>query len=160
MSDTTAQNGIAKITLDAASLAPVSVEAEHEQRAAIYDLTEQNVFELAGGPEGPYEVVLSTQDNKLVFDITSQINQQQQFLALSLTPFKRIVRDYLMMCDSYYSAIHEARPEQIETVDMARRAAHNEGAQLLTERLEGKVRTDNDTARRLFTLLCALFRPR
>ncbi len=151
---------ITAISVDTRSLAALSEEAEHERRAAIYDLTSDNQFALVDGPAGPYTVVLSTQDNHLVMTVKADADDAEKTIGLSLSPFRRIVRDYLMMCESYYTAMREARPEQIETVDMARRATHNEGADLILERLDGKVVTDHETARRLFTLLCSLYRPR
>lgn len=151
---------IAALDLDVRSLAAVSPEANQEQMVAIHDLIADNQFALVDGCAGPYGITLSTKDNKLVFDVADQPSGDRYVIALSVSPFRRIVRDYLMMCDSYYDAVRHARPEQIETVDMARRATHNEGAELLIERLDGKASTDFPTARRLFTLMCALFRSR
>lgn len=154
------QARIAKIDLDQASLPALSADAEHERRVAIYDLLEDNVFALTDGPAGPYHLTLSTRDNKLIFDVRDGEDTPLRAVVLSLTPFRRIVRDYFLICESYYDAIRHATPEKIEAVDMGRRGLHNEGSELLSARLTGKIDVDFDTARRLFTLLCALHRPR
>ncbi len=154
MSDET--HRIAKIDLDQASLPALSADAEHERRVAVYDLLEENRFVLVDGPQGPYHVFLSTQDKKLVFDVRDVDDGALRVIMLSLTPFRRIVRDYFIICESYYDAIRHATPDKIEAVDMGRRGLHNEGSELLMGRLEGKAEMDFDTARRLFTLLCVL----
>ena len=129
---------------------------------AIFDLLEANVFEPDGGPGGPYDLLLSLIDGRLAFDIgTAAVDGQRAFERrhlLSLTPFRSLIRDYFLHCDSYYAAIRNASPAQIEVLDMGRRTLHNQGSELLRERLAGKVATDFDTARRLFTLICALYR--
>jgi uncharacterized protein (UPF0262 family) len=149
---------IVKIDIDPDSLAAGSADAEHERRIAIFDLLEENEFRLEGA-EGPYHLVLSTRDGKLVIDIRDENDEPLHMLILSLAPFRRIIRDYFLICESYYDAIRHATPAQIEAVDMGRRGVHNEGSELLAERLKGKVACDFDTARRLFTLVCALHRP-
>ena len=131
-------------------------EAEHDRNSAIYDLLEANSFALANGAPGPYHLVLSTQDGRLVFDVRNAAQIPLLMIGLSLTPFRRIVKDYFQICASYYDAIRMASPAQIETIDMARRGLHNEGSDILRERLAGKATVDMDTARRLFTLVCAL----
>ncbi len=151
---------IVKLDIDQTSLAATSADAEHERRVAIFDLIEDNTFALDGGPAGPYRVRLSTQDNKLVFDVRREDDEPAKIIALSMSPFRRIVRDYHMICESYYDAIRNSTPQQIESIDMGRRGIHNDGSELLQERLQGKASMDFDTARRLFTLLCALHRPR
>ncbi len=133
-----------------------SPEAEHERATAIYDLIEDNRFQLSSGVAGPYHLILSTQEGRLVLDVRNEAQHPLMAFGLSLTPFRRIVQDYFQICDSYYEAIRSASPQQIETIDMARRGLHNEGSEILIERLSGKVKTDLETARRLFTLVCAL----
>ncbi|MFZ4602513.1 MAG: UPF0262 family protein [Caulobacterales bacterium] len=149
-------NRLRDVRLDEASLAPAGPEAEQERRVAIFDLLEQNSFALDGVELGPYALALSIQEQRLVFDVAGADGAQARTFVLSLTPLKRVVRDYFMICDSYYQAIRTATPQQIEAIDMARRGLHNEGSELLRERLAGKATFDLDTARRLFTLICAL----
>ena len=145
------------VTLDEASLGRDSVEVEHEREVAIFDLIEKNNFLLeAEGHDGPYTLHLSLADNRLVFAISDQSGLLLQQIMLSLSPFRRIVKDYFLICDSYYTAIKAQPASKIEAIDMGRRALHDEGSHLLMERLRGKVTVDIATARRLFTLLCAL----
>jgi uncharacterized protein (UPF0262 family) len=144
------------VDLDAETLPAATAEIEHERRVAIFDLVEKNSFEPAGAPGGPYRLKLSMQDSRLVFDVEGPGFARAH--VLSLTPLKGVIRDYLMICDSYYEALRGSSPSQIEAVDMGRRGLHNEGATLLQNRLEGKVAIGHDTARRLFTLVCALYR--
>lgn len=145
------------VTLDEASLGRDSVEVEHEREVAIFDLIEKNNFLLeAEGQEGPYTLHLSLADNRLVFAISSEEGLLLQQIMLSLSPFRRIVKDYFLICDSYYAAIKTQPASKIEAIDMARRGLHDEGSHLLMERLRGKVTVNIATARRLFTLLCAL----
>jgi uncharacterized protein (UPF0262 family) len=153
MSDT---RRLADIQIDARSLSAATADAEHERRVAIFDLLESNVFDVADAPDGPYVLHLSVQDGKLVFDIRMLDGAQLRMFVLSLSPLRRVIRDYFMICESYYDAIRNATPTQIEAIDMGRRGLHNEGSELLEERLKGKVGVDFDTARRLFTLICAL----
>ena len=150
------QDRIARLDLDERSLSAVSADSEHERRVAIFDLLEENTFRPEGAPPGPYAVHLSIVERRLVFDIAVLDGPPVRRLILSLRPFKRIVRDYFLVCDSYYDAIRSAAPSQIEAIDMGRRGIHNEGSELLMERLAGKVEMDFDTARRLFTLISAL----
>lgn len=133
-----------------------SPEAEHERKAAIYDLLEDNHFKLSNGAAGPYHLVLATMEGRLVFDVRDPAQNPIMAFGLSLTPFRRIVKDYFHICESYYDAIRNSNPAQIETIDMARRGLHNEGSEILMERMKGKAEMDLDTARRLFTLLTAL----
>jgi uncharacterized protein (UPF0262 family) len=144
------------VELDGALGAGHSLDAEHERKVAIYDLLEANTFAVEGNEDGPYKLRLSIVENRLMFDVHDRHEIRCSVIGLSLSPFRRIVRDYFMICDSYHAAIRTASPSQIETLDMARRGLHNEGCELLTERLKGKVTLDFDTARRLFTLVCAL----
>jgi uncharacterized protein (UPF0262 family) len=147
---------IADVRLDEESLAAQTADGEHERRVAIFDLLEANQFDVIDGPDGPYALTLSVVDQKLVFDVKLLDGGDVRILVLSLSPFKRVVRDYFMICESYHQAIRQATPTQIEAIDMGRRGLHNEGSRLLEARLEGKVALDFDTARRLFTLICAL----
>ena len=147
---------LVKVTLDDASIARSGPDIEHERRIAIYDLLEDNTFSLLGHEGGPYALHLAIVENRLVFDIRLADGSPVVAHHLSLTPLRRIVKDYFMVCDSYYQAIRTASAAQIEAIDMGRRGLHNEGSELLMERLKDKVVVDLDTARRLFTLICVL----
>jgi uncharacterized protein (UPF0262 family) len=151
------QSRVLEVLLDEGSLASHSPEVDHERQVAIYDLIDENFFELADGPEGPYRIKIGLAEQRLVLSVAapSDVEPSTTFL-LSLQPFRRIVKDYFMVCENYFEAIKSAPPARIEALDMGRRALHDEGSKLLIERLEGKVRMDTPTARRLFTLLCAL----
>jgi uncharacterized protein (UPF0262 family) len=144
------------VALDGALGMSHSPEIEHERKIAIFDLLEANSFAVEGNAEGPYHLVLSIIERRLVFDIRDRKETPCCMIGLSLSPFRRIVKDYFLICDSYHAAIRTGSPSHIETLDMARRGLHNEGCELLIERLKGKVALDFDTARRLFTLVCAL----
>jgi uncharacterized protein (UPF0262 family) len=132
-------------------------DVEHERAVAIFDLVEENSFEPLGHAGGPYKLKLSLVDAKLVLGITTDKDEQVATHILSLTPFRRIIKDYFMICESYYEAIRSSTPSRIEAIDMGRRGVHNEGSQTLMDRLDGKIRVDFDTARRLFTLVCVLY---
>ena len=147
---------IIEVDIDELTLSAAGPDAEHERRVAIFDLLEDNTFSLESNPSGPYRLRLSRQDNRLIFEISLEDKTHLHTFILSLAPFRRIVKDYFMICDSYYDAIRHQTPSQIEAIDMARRGLHNEGSELLAERLKGKIKTDFDTARRIFTLICAL----
>lgn len=151
-----APHRLASVELDAATLPAATAEIEHERRVAIFDLVEKNSFEPLGAEGGPYRLKLSLQDNRLVFDIDGE--DFTRTYAISLTPLKGVLKDYLLICDSYYEALRGSSPSQIESVDMGRRGLHNEGGEQLKSRLDGKIAVDHETARRLFTLLCALYR--
>jgi uncharacterized protein (UPF0262 family) len=155
MSDPKATQFLKSILNDEDSLAAASRDQEQERQVAIFDLLDGNYFEPVESPGGPYDLKLSLVENRLAFDIVAPSGQERRHL-LSLSPFRGVIKDYFMICDSYYSAIRNSSPQQIEALDMGRRGLHNEGSNLLRERLEGKVKTDLDTARRLFTLICAL----
>jgi uncharacterized protein (UPF0262 family) len=144
------------VTLDENSIGRGSADQEHERAIAVYDLIEDNRFALVGHNAGPYALTISLLDAKLVFDVRDESGAGVVTHILSLTPFRRILKDYFLVCESYYAAIRNATPSKIEAIDMGRRGLHNEGAQLLIERLRGKIETDADTARRLFTLITAL----
>jgi uncharacterized protein (UPF0262 family) len=147
---------LVKVTLDEGSIGRSSPDIEHERAVAIYDLLEDNIFAPAGDEGGPYLLNLSITENRLVFDVRREDGSPLMAHLLSLTPFRRIVKDYFLICDSYYKAIRSATPNQIEAIDMGRRGLHNEGSELLMARLKEKIDVDFDTARRLFTLICVL----
>ena len=146
---------LSDVTLDE-SIGRSTPDVEHERAVAIFDLIEENSFAPVGHGGGPYKLKLALVDSKLVFDITLEDGSPVATHILSLTPFRRIVKDYFMICESYYEAIRSATPSQIEAIDMGRRGVHNEGSQTLMDRLKGKITIDFDTARRLFTLVCVL----
>ncbi len=153
-----AENGafrLSEVTLDE-SIGRSTPDVEHERAVAIFDLIEENSFQPVGHDGGPYKLKLSLVDSKLVFTVTQEDDGAVATHILSLTPFRRIVKDYFMICESYYEAIRSSTPSQIEAIDMGRRGIHNEGSQTLMDRLDGKIAIDFDTARRLFTLVCVL----
>jgi uncharacterized protein (UPF0262 family) len=147
---------LAAITLDEASLGGASDDIEHERRVAIYDLIEDNKFQLAGHHGGPYALRLGMRGDRLVFDIRLTDGTPVIAHLLSLAPFRKIVKDYFTVCDSYYTAIRTATPDRIEALDMGRRGLHDEGSRIVMERLKRKIEVDFDTARRLFTLITVL----
>ena len=151
-----ANNRLIGVEIDDETLGASGPDAEHERRVAIFDLIEENSFTLAEHDRGPYVLVLSKVERRLVFAVRDEDGAEVHTFILSLGPFRGVIRDYFMICDSYYEAIRTQTPHQIEAIDMARRGIHNEGSELLAERLEGKVEIDFRTARRLFTLICAL----
>ena len=130
---------IVKIDLDERSLAPATADIEHERKVAIYDLLEENYFQPIGVEAGPFELYLSNVERRLVFDVRREGGEALGQVHLSMTPFRRIIKDYFMLCESYYDAIRNAAPSQIETIDMARRGMHNEGSDILQERLTDKI---------------------
>ena len=145
-----------KVTLDEASIGRSNPDIEHERSVAIYDLLEENYFLPTGHDNGSFELTLAIVDKRLVFDIYRTDGTRVIAHHLSLTPLRKVIKDYFMICDSYYQAIKTASPNQIEAIDMGRRALHNEGSELLMGRLASKISVDPDTARRLFTLICVL----
>jgi uncharacterized protein (UPF0262 family) len=147
---------ISAISLDERTVVRRTREIEQEREIAIYDLLEANSFTPAGSPGGPYKLSLGIEENRLVFDIRLEDDSEHGRVMLSLTPLRRVIKDYFLICDSYFKSIRDAPPSQIETLDMSRRGVHDEGSKLLRERLEGKIAVDHDTARRLFTLVCVL----
>ena len=152
-----AKHRLMAVTLDESSIGRSNPDVEHERAVAIYDLLEDNVFEPLGhDDDGPYALHLGITESRLVFDIRLADGTPVVAHLFSLTPLRRIVKDYFMICDSYYQAIRTATPSQIEAIDMGRRGLHDEGSRILMERLRKKVRVDFDTARRLFTLVCVL----
>ena len=150
------QARLIEVTLDEASIGRNNAEVEHEREVAIFDLLEKNRFALEAHDSGPYTLRLSLVDNRLVFTVADEAREPIQHVMLSLSPFRRIVKDYFLICDSYYAAIKTQPAAKIEAIDMGRRGLHDEGSRLLQERLKGKINVDIATARRLFTLLCAL----
>ena len=154
MTDDPSNHRLQSVALDETSLAPASRDQEHERQIAIFDLLEANFFRPEGAPGGPYDLKIALIENRLALDIAGPDYQQRHLLSLS--PFRSVIKDYFLICESYYDAIRNATPSHIEALDMGRRGLHNEGSTLLRARLEGKVETDLDTARRLFTLICAL----
>ncbi len=151
---------IIDVTLDERTILWRSADIEQERRIAIFDLLEDNHFaperQHPDGYQGPYRLSLSVEEGRLALAIAREDGTPLETLVLALGRFRRPIRDYFAICDSYFQAIRAATPQQIETVDMARRGIHNEAAELLRERLEGKIEVDFDTARRLFTLICVL----
>ena len=155
-----ADHRISHIDLDDSTILWRNADVEQERRVAIFDLIEENTFKpvrsAEKGATGPYTLGLSVRDDRLALDISDAQGAQLETIMLGLARVKRPIRDYFAICDSYYQAIRKATPQEIETIDMARRGVHNRAAELLVERLEGKVETDFATARRLFTLICVL----
>ncbi|MEK0081704.1 UPF0262 family protein [Benzoatithermus flavus] len=152
--DTSAR--IVAIELDQKSIVRWSPEVEHERNVAIFDLLEENRFRLLDGFSGPYRIVLSLRDSNLVMDVRREEGEESAEIVLAVRPFRRVIKDYFLICDSYFQAIKGAPPSRIEAIDMARRGLHNEGSDLLRDALQGRVELDHDTARRLFTLVCVL----
>ncbi len=152
---------ISQIELDDSGLPPPTPEIEQERKVAMFDLLESNSFSLPPRtdrpvPDGPYHLGLAIRDKRLVFDVQTEAREPAAEFHLSLGPFRQVVKDYFQICESYFDAVKNLPPSQIETIDMARRGIHNEGSRVLQERLEGKADVDTDTARRLFTLICVL----
>jgi len=144
-------------TLDATSIERGTPDQEHERAIALYDLVEENTFHLSAHDGGPYTLVVAMHESKLALKVGDEQGASIMTHILSLSPFRRILKDYFFVCESYYAAIRTSSPAQIEAIDMGRRGLHNDGAQLLAERLKGKIELDFDTARRLFTLVTALY---
>lgn len=149
-------NRLIEVVLDEASIARSTANIDHEREVAIYDLLDENTFVVVGRDEGPYALKLGIADDRLVMSITSPKTDGEVRLMLSLTSLRKVIKDYFVVCTSYYEAIRNAPPSKIQSIDMGRRALHDEGSQILIQRLKDKVEIDHDTARRLFTLICAL----
>lgn len=147
---------LADIRLDERTVVRRNADIEHERAVAIYDLLEENSFAPAVAADGPYKLVLSVSENRLLFDVRDSEDAGLTVIPLALQPFKRTVKDYFTVCESYFTAIKTASPSRIEAIDMGRRGLHNEGSELLLNQLRGRIEMDFDTARRLFTLLCVL----
>ncbi len=151
-----ARNRLTEVVLDEASIARSTANIDHEREVAIYDLIDQNSFVVVGRDDGPYALKLAIADDRLVLAISSKTIDGEVRHMLSLTSLRRVIKDYFIVCDSYYTAIRTAPPSKIQAIDMGRRALHDEGSVILAERLKDKIEIDHDTARRLFTLICAL----
>ena len=147
---------IAKITLDESSIKHRTMEVEHERSVAVADLLGDNVFAPVGMECGPYDVHLRIEEGRLVFDIQSPSADKKSKVALSVAPLRSVIRDYFIVCESYYQALKNASPSKLEAIDMGRRGVHNEGSEALQDMLQGKITLDHRTARRLFTLICVL----
>lgn len=147
---------IAHLSLDEHTVIRRSQDIEHERRVAIFDLLETNLFDPVGDFAGPFRLTMGMRENRLVFDVRDSDDAPLTEILLPLTPFRRIIRDYFTICESYYQAIKVDAPSRIEAIDMGRRGLHNEGSELLRERLADKAEVDHETARRLFTLICVL----
>lgn len=159
MTDSKPDNHAARlidVQLDEDSIGSYTPEIHHEREVAIYDLLDDNYFELVNGKPGPYRLQLSILESKLLMQVESENENPLMSYALSLTPFRKIVKDYFLVCESYFEAIKVASPARIEAIDMGRRGLHDDGSRLLMERLDNKIKVDFDTARRLFTLISAL----
>jgi len=144
------------VMLDERTVVRRTRQIEQEREIAIYDLLEENSFAPDGSEGGPYRLSLGVEENRMIFDIQLEDASHHRKVMLSLSPFRTVIKDYFLICDSYFKAIRNAPAAQIEALDMARRASHNEGSALLKDRLKGKIEVDFDTARRLFTLICVL----
>lgn len=149
------------VHLDDSGLPPPTPEVEQERRIAMFDLLEENAFRLPPrgeqpAPPGPYRLDLAVRDRRLVFELSTKAGEPAGAFHLSLSPFRQVIKDYFAICASYFDAVKRLPADKIEAIDMARRGIHNEGSELLMERLKGKAETDMDTARRLFTLICVL----
>ena len=154
MADAQQTHRLKNVELDEESLAATSRDQEQERQIAIFDLLEENYFFPEGAEGGPYDLRMGLIENRLVLDVQGPGYEKRHILSLS--PFRTLIKDYFMICESYYQAIRNSTPQQIEALDMGRRGLHNEASELLRTRLVGKIETDLDTARRLFTLICAL----
>lgn len=151
-----AKDRLIEVTLDEASLAPASANAEHERRIALFDLKEANSFAVVGEDQGPYALTLALSEGRLAFDVAGAGGARVCLHVVSLAPLRKLIKDYALVCESYYAAIRDAPPSRIEAIDMGRRAMHNDAADVLIQALKGRFVIDLETARRLFTLVCAL----
>jgi uncharacterized protein (UPF0262 family) len=156
MSDGKKPRRLVAVTLDEASIGRGNPDQEHERAVAIWDILEANDFAIPGGEDGPFKLNIGLVEKKLALEVRRENDEAVITHFLSLSPFRRVIKDYELICESYYAAIRSASPAQIEAIDMGRRGLHDEAAGLLTERLNGKIEVDFDTARRLFTLIFAL----
>ncbi len=147
---------IASLSLDESAVSPRAAHLDHERRIAMAEILRQNYFRPAGEVAGPYDVSLGLQENRLAIEVRDQERRRLGLILLSLTPLRRVIRDYLAVCETYYEALKAAPPSRVEAIDMGRRALHDEGSEVLRQRLDGKIEVDHETARRLFTLICAL----
>jgi uncharacterized protein (UPF0262 family) len=150
------RNRLVDVTLDEASLAPASTNAEHERRIALFDLKEANRFEVVGQARGPYLLTISLHEGRLALDVSTEQGERVAVHHVPMSALRKLIKDYIFICESYHNAIRTAAPSQIEAIDMGRRGLHNEAAEVLSEALADKIKIDVETARRLFTLVCAL----
>ena len=150
------QKRIINVFLDHRTVVRRNPEIDHDRAVAIFDLLEENFFDLVEGPAGPYNLHLSVEENRLLFGVCDESDYPVNEFTLPISNFRSIIKDYFVVCDSYYDAIKSASPSKIEAIDMGRRGLHNEGSEVLQERLKPHVEIDFDTARRLFTLICVL----
>lgn len=150
------RNRLADVLLDDASLAPASPNAEHERRIALFDLKESNSFVVRGEDRGPYVLTLSMAEGRLALDIAGGAGERVTLHYVAMSALRKLIKDYALICDSYHNAIRTASPSQIEAIDMGRRGLHNEAAEVLQDALDDRFGVDLETARRLFTLVCAL----
>lgn len=149
-------NRLVEVTLDEASLAPASANAEQERRIALFDLKEANSFVIVGEDRGPYQLALSVDQGRLIFALATEGGDAVLTHPMSMSPMRKLVKDYGLICETYFEAIRSAPPSRIEAIDMGRRGLHNEAAEVLIGELKDTFTLDLDTARRLFTLICAL----
>lgn len=152
----TTSHRIVDVVIDDETIGSASTQVDHERRVAVFDLLEQNSFALDGGEPGPYRLRLAIAEKRLILDVMDEHHNGLATFGLSMTPFSKLIKDYFLVCESYFEAIKTSAPARIEAIDMGRRGLHDEGSTLLMERLKGKITTDFLTARRLFTLICAL----
>jgi uncharacterized protein (UPF0262 family) len=150
------RNRLADVLLDEASLAPATPNAEHERRIALFDLKEANSFVVIGEDRGPYVLTLAMAEGRLALDVASEAGDRVVLHHMAMSALRKLIKDYAMICDSYHNAIRNASPSQIEAIDMGRRGLHNEAGEILQEALQDRFNIDLETARRLFTLVCAL----
>jgi uncharacterized protein (UPF0262 family) len=150
------RNRLAGVVLDEATIPRGAADVDHERAVAIFDLIEENAFAVPGRDDGPYTLMISQEESKLTFDVKAAGGEPAASIVVSVTPFRPLLKDYFLVCETYYSAIRTASPRQIEAIDRQRTALHNEGAELMAQRLAGKVEIDQATARRLFALVSAL----
>ena len=150
------RNRLTDVSLDEASLTPASANAEHERRIALFDLKESNSFAIVGEDRGPYVLLLSSVDGRLALEVSDEGGERVTLHHMPLSSLRKIIKDYAMICESYHAAIRDAPPSRIEAIDMGRRGLHNEAAEVLMTTLEDRFVIDLETARRLFTLICAL----
>jgi uncharacterized protein (UPF0262 family) len=153
---TRSRNRLYEVRLDEATLPRVAPDEDHEREVAVFDLVEENSFGAPGRDDGPYSLTIAQQDSKLIFVLRTQARETVADFVVSMTPFRPLLKDYFLVCETYYNAIRTASPRQIEAIDRERTALHNEGANLMAARLADKVEIDMPTARRLFTLISAL----
>ena len=150
------RNRLAEVTLDEATIPRGSADVDHERAVAIFDLIEENALGVPGRDDGPYTLKVSQEESKLTFEVSSAEGEVAASSVVSKTPFRPLLKDYFLVCETYYSAIRTASPRQIEAIDRERTALHNEGAELMAQRFAGTVEIDQGTARRLFALISAL----